>query len=178
VATAVSLVVVTAFFLLDMGGGRMRSLVCLLCVLPTLAFACWDEAGARYGIAPELLQAVAYVESRGRADALNLAHASRTRSVDIGAMQINSRWLPSLSQYGIDAVALLNPCTNINVGAWILAGNFHRLGATWDAVGAYNAACTSLKGSDCVAARSRYEWRVYRALLRIRKGEVTWPAFT
>jgi hypothetical protein len=39
-----------------------------------------------------------------------------------------------------------------------------RHGANWDAVGAYNAACTRLQPTDCAAARSRYAWQVYRQL--------------
>jgi len=54
-------------------------------------------------------------------------------------MQINSRWLPFLQQHGVSATDLWSPCTNVMVGAWILAGNFARLGFNTKALGAYNS---------------------------------------
>ena len=58
---------------------------------------------------------------------------------DIGLMQINSSWLPKLRRYGITESTLKDSCINLEVGAWILAGNMQRHGNTWKAVGAYNA---------------------------------------
>jgi soluble lytic murein transglycosylase-like protein len=98
--------------------------------------ACWQEAGQRYGVHPDLLYAIAKTESNFNPAAVN---RNKNGSHDIGIMQINSRWLPVLRRYGIDEQALLDPCTNIHVGAWVLAQNMRKLGNSWEAVGAYNA---------------------------------------
>ena len=105
-----------------------------LAALP--AHACWHEAAARYRVSSELLYAIARTES-----ALDPQGVGR----DIGLMQINSAWLPTLAAHGIGERDLFDPCTSIHVGAWILAGNVQRLGYTWDAVGAYNAANPALR---------------------------------
>jgi soluble lytic murein transglycosylase-like protein len=127
---------------------------------------CFVEAGQRYGVDPVLLQAIAKVESSGKWDAMNRNHQKHTHSVDIGLMQINSRWLqrePLLS-LGYTEAHLLNPCTNVMVGAWVLAGNFRTYGINWDAVGAYNASCTALDKAHCTRARNVYAWKVYKAM--------------
>lgn len=106
-----------------------------LAALP--AQACWDEAAARYRVSSELLYAIARTESALDPQAVG---RNRNGTRDIGLMQINSAWLPTLAAHGIGERDLFDPCTSIHVGAWILAGNVQRLGYTWDAVGAYNAA--------------------------------------
>lgn len=98
--------------------------------------ACFESTGMRFGIPPELLVAIARVESNLNACALN---HNRDGSEDVGIMQINSWWFPKLKQQGIDRDNLWNACQNIEVGGWILAGNFNLLGWQWSAVGAYNA---------------------------------------
>jgi soluble lytic murein transglycosylase-like protein len=97
---------------------------------------CFAEAARRYNIAGELLYAIAAQESRFDPAAIGW---NGDGNRDIGIMQINSWWLPKLAEFGIDERQLQEPCTNVSVGAWILAGNIARYGYTWDAIGAYNA---------------------------------------
>jgi soluble lytic murein transglycosylase-like protein len=150
----------------------MRSLKHLPNVLAALSgiaasnatYACWDEAERMYGVSSELLYAVARAESDLNPRAMNMSHKQRTGTYDIGLMQINSGHLPRLAKHGIGEKDLLEPCTNIKVGAWLLSGYFARHGVSWEAVGAYNAACSTLKGVACTEARSKYAWRVYKRL--------------
>lgn len=125
---------------------------------------CFEHHAARFGLDPALLRAIAWVESGGRPGAINDSHAPRTGSRDIGLMQINSRWLPKLAARGIAEQDLLRPCTSIEIAAWLLHDLVRRYGNSWDAVGAYNAACTSLAARECAAARGRYAWKVYGRL--------------
>lgn len=127
----------------------------LLLALATLwsipASACWNDAALRYGVNAHLLYAIAKTESGLNPNAVN---RNKNGSYDLGLMQINSRWFPTLRKYGVEETHLLDPCTSIHVGAWILAQNMQRMGNSWEAVGAYNARNPEL--------RLRYAKKVYR----------------
>ncbi len=99
-----------------------------------------------------------------RPTAVNFEHGAGTGTYDIGLMQINSSHLERLRVFGITESQLYDSCTNIYVGAWILSEKLRRYGLSWQAVGAYNAACTKLSGNECNDARSKYAWCVYRNL--------------
>lgn len=131
-----------------------RLAIAILLTIATSAHACWEEAGARYGVNPHLLVAIAKTESGLNPRAINRSNKNGT--YDIGLMQINSAWLPTLRKYGIEEEDLWDPCINIQVGAWVLGGNMSRLGNSWEAVGAYNARNPEL--------RLRYAQKVYRNL--------------
>ena len=117
---------------------------------------CVDLAAQRYQVSPVLLQAIAQHESGGRATAVNV-NSNGTR--DIGLMQINSSWLPTLARHGIGERDLFDPCVSTLVGAWILSNNFARLGYTTQGLGAYNAASPD--------KRERYAAQVLRRLERV-----------
>ena len=119
---------------------------------------CWKEAAQRYQIDAKLLYAIGMTESSMRPNIVS-------KTEDIGLMGINRYWLTKLAEFGINEQALFDPCTNVMVGAWILSDNFARKGVTWDAVGAYNAACTRLKGAACTQQRMKYANRVYEYYL-------------
>ena len=114
---------------------------------------CWEDAAARYGINAYLLHAIAKTESGLNPRAIN---RNKNGTYDIGLMQINSSWFPTLRKYGITEEHLYDPCTSIHVGAWILAQNMQRLGNSWTAVGAYNSGKPDL--------RLKYAQKVYKNL--------------
>lgn len=136
---------------------------------------CMVDAGKRFGVHPYLIWAVAKTESGFRAHVIN--RSNEDGSEDIGFMQINSWWLtprkkPSepkrLVDYGFTRSHLMDACTNIYAGTWILAQSIRRHGNTWKAVGEYNAA-TPRK-------QAIYAEKVRRNLadfLERKKGKVT-----
>ena len=132
----------TAWRLLSIAWVLAAQAVCAHARPPTLPYErCFAKASDRFGVDKRMLVAIAKTESAFDANAVGRPNANG--SYDIGIMQINTFWLPTLARYGITEEGLRNACTNIHVGAWILAQNINRHGATWKAVGAYNAVTPS-----------------------------------
>ncbi|MBR8403158.1 transglycosylase SLT domain-containing protein [Burkholderia cenocepacia] len=114
------------------------STIALSCALCGVARAdCLDDAAAFQHVSVSLMRGIAQVESGMNPNAVN---TNTNGTVDIGLMQINSTWLPTLAREGITRESLFDACTNAYVGAWILSQNIHQLGPNWNAIGAYNSA--------------------------------------
>ncbi|WP_425953159.1 lytic transglycosylase domain-containing protein [Ralstonia pseudosolanacearum] len=129
----------------------------LLAVASSQASAfCFKEAADRYKVDEALLRAIAKTENA--AFNPNLVIKSEDGWEFMGLMMVSSIWLPELKKFGIDRQRLLDPCVNVNVGAWVLADAIHRFGFTWKAVGAYNTG----KYSKDLAAQQRYVRNVWK----------------
>ena len=119
------------------------------------------------GIKP---RAIAKVESNNQPQARN---TNTDGSVDVGLMQINSRHFPVLARYHITPQALMEPCLNVQVGAWVLAQAIGVHGATWRAIGAYNAGGSPARE----ALREKYVAKVWQALqMQTRPSTALAPA--
>lgn len=117
---------------------KIASTIAMSCVLHGVARAdCLDDAAAFQHVSVSLMRGIAQVESGMNPNAVN---TNTNGTVDIGLMQINSTWLPTLAREGITRESLFDACTNAYVGAWILSQNIRQLGANWNAIGAYNSA--------------------------------------
>ncbi len=119
----------------------LMTLLAAVCLASTGAClaneACFAEAAATHDVPAQVLQAIAQVESKN--DPAAVGH-NRNGSVDLGLMQINSSWLPRLkAKFGLTRAKLMDACTNIHVGAWILSSNLTRYKELWRAVGAYHS---------------------------------------
>lgn len=113
-------------------------------------------AGQKYAVDPLLLYSIAKIESNFNILALN---RNRNGSYDIGIMQINTAWIPTLKVKGINPQNIFWPCFNILLGAWILAKAIRMQGNNWRAVGAYNAG--NLKGIIHEKNRIKYAKKIF-----------------
>ncbi|POT57849.1 lytic transglycosylase [Citrobacter amalonaticus] len=126
---------------------------------------CFDRAGYRYKIHPDLLRAIAFKESSFRQSAINFVSPEKYA---IGTMQIHSQNFQHLRRFGITPGRLYRDrCLNIYTGAYYLALAFRRWGYSWRAVGAYNAGFLNTPEQEL--KRSRYANDVRRIYEDIKK---------
>ena len=119
---------------------------------------CFQEAGEEYRIHPQILEAIARVESNFDPRAVNW---NKNGTYDFGVMQINSSWYYTLGKEWW--MTLGDPCSNIKGGAKILSGCMKKYGYSWDAIGCYN--------SQTPGKRGKYALTVFRQLQNIQKTE-------
>lgn len=97
---------------------------------------CFEQAGRDSHIDPDLLRAIAKVESNYNHLAIG---KNPTKGFGVGIMQIDSQHFNYLQRFDINPELLLDKCINIYVGAYFLKLALNRMGNNWSAVGAYNA---------------------------------------
>ncbi|WP_218073202.1 lytic transglycosylase domain-containing protein [Escherichia coli] len=132
--------------------------------------ACFNEAGTMFRIEPNLIKAIALVESNLKKDSIgkNRDKKNNIKSLDYGVMQINQMHIPMLKKRGIikDERDLLdNPCLNIKIGTEILYKHFSRCGMTWQCLGTYNAGFAM----DNQKKRLQYAQKIYIVYTRLNE---------
>ncbi|ELO3286107.1 lytic transglycosylase domain-containing protein [Escherichia coli] len=132
--------------------------------------ACFNEAGTMFRIEPNLIKAIALVESNLKKDSIgkNRDKKNNIKSLDYGLMQINQMHIPILKKRGIikDERDLLdNPCLNIKIGTEILYKHFSRCGMTWQCLGTYNAGFAM----DNQKKRLQYAKKIYIVYTRLNE---------
>jgi len=138
-------------------------LICLITLLSLVTAAygedlCFNEAGVAYRISPQILKAIAEVESNYNPRAVNW---NANGTYDFGVMQINSSW--ALSQ-GMDWWNTLgDPCSNIKGGAMILSNCMKKYGYSWEAIGCYN--------SQTPSKRDRYAMLIFRKIQELSHND-------
>lgn len=171
---------------------RMVWAAVLVAALPTLTGAeplrlraLVEEAAAQARVAPDLVSAIVWVESRGWPWALNVRgtaiwprtfeEARRILSrlsdddVDIGLMQVNWRtWGPTLARSGIHRADLLDPWTNLVVGSQILRWATEAE-AGWDGVGRYHSATSWRKSRYALVVAQT--WQALQPVVNTRSPE-------
>ncbi|EEZ7626095.1 lytic transglycosylase domain-containing protein [Escherichia coli] len=132
--------------------------------------ACFNEAGTMFRIEPNLIKAIALIESNLKKDSIgkNRDKKNNIKSFDYGLMQINQMHIPMLKKRGIikDERDLLdNPCLNIKIGTEILYKHFSRCGMTWQCLGTYNAGFAM----DNQKKRLQYAQKIYIVYTRLNE---------
>lgn len=114
-------------------------LMVILIFFPTITFAsCLSHAAMRWNVPEIILEAIISQESSWQPDARS---SNVNGSQDYGLMQINSVNINSLKSAGIikQGEMLMQPCINIQAGAYLLSLKFKKYGYGWHAVGAYHS---------------------------------------
>ncbi len=104
-------------------------------------------------MSPTILWAIAKEESNFDPAAV---HLNKNGTYDFGLMQVNSWWADILGPEAWSA--LVEPCYNVKVGAWILSQCIQEHGYTWEAVGCYH--------SHSDKSKKKYAWLIYDSLIK------------
>lgn len=94
---------------------------------------CFRKYGQTFGVDPDLLEAISWVESKHDPTALNRG----PETISYGHMQINSYWIEPL--LGEEFSQLDDPCFCTAIGAYILSSCINNNGLNQNALSCYNS---------------------------------------
>lgn len=117
---------------------------------------CAMDAAAYHRVNPQILMAIALVESSGRPDVIG---RNKNQTIDVGLMGVNSIHFQNLVSKGVTPNNLMNECVSMYVAAWLYSHQVFKYGNTWKAVGAYHSRTPSLN--------EKYQFRVMSKLVEM-----------
>lgn len=136
-------------------------------VIQDVPIECINAAAVTYHVPAKMILSVLNTEG-GKA---GMAKTNRNGSVDLGPMQINSVWLPTLARYGLKQEDIqFDPCINVKVGTWILSQGIVQGKDYWKGIGNYHSHNNQFNMSYQIKVRKRYE--KLSILLSDEKGNV------
>ncbi|MAS88102.1 MAG: transglycosylase [Micavibrio sp.] len=112
-----------------------------MCMIAQVLASCLFIASQTYQVPPAVLMGIQTVEGGQVGQAVK----NKNGSYDLGPMQINTIWIPELAKYwNVDQATAIrwvkdDPCTNINVSAWILRQHINETGSLSQAIAHYHS---------------------------------------
>jgi soluble lytic murein transglycosylase-like protein len=116
-----------------------------------MPISCINRAAVEFHVPATLIVSVLSIE-RGTIGTIS---RNKNGTYDMGLMQINSSWLPTLRKYGYSANDIIyDACKNVYVGTWILANNISKSNELWKGVGNYHSHRASLNYSYAIKVKN------------------------
>lgn len=105
---------------------------------------CINQAAIAYHVPATMILSIMKKEGGRNGQAVR----NKNGTYDLGVMQINTSWLPTLSRYGYTKEDIqFNACKNVMVGTWILANSVADGKTAWQGVGNYHSHTPSFNQS-------------------------------
>jgi hypothetical protein len=116
--------------------------------------SCINQAAISYHLPAALILSVMQKENGRNGQAIH----NKNGTFDLGVMQINTLWLPTLKRYGYTRDELqFNPCKNIEAATWILAKSLASGETAWSGVGNYHSHMLNYNQSYSSSVHALYQ---------------------
>jgi len=120
-----------------------------------VSIECINHAAITYQVPATVIISVLKMEGGKNGS----ANRNKDGSYDYGPMQVNSRWLRTITPYGYTQNDIqFNPCINVEVGAWILRQGIFEGKDYWNGVGNYHSHTSTLNEHYHFKVKYYYNW--------------------